>query len=300
MSIWILSTLSSCPLSINKITNEFDKRNFTDYKIIMQENIIFKITQDGLDTFIDNIKVTEYPNVLWFRVNAIHCDFQITLLRHFESLGIRIVNSIDAILKATNKVWHFIELAKHNIPIPATFSYCDSEIKLYDDPENTLQYPIIAKAVRGSLGNKVFTIPNKIIHKELLGVLDHTVPYLYQEYIQESHGRDLRIVVVDKKSLITILRKSTDGSVRANISQGGTSETVTGVYPEAEKLACRIAEILDIDICGVDLLFKGDNEFVCCEVNNRPDFKRDVYTGVVETPICDFLLKICNEKNESV
>ena len=294
MSIWILSALSGCPISINKITNEFDKRNFKDYKIIMQEEIIFRITQKGLDTFINNVKVTEYPKVIWYRVNIIKFDFQITLLRHFESLGIRIVNSIDAIVKSTNKVWQFIELAKHNIPIPTTFSYCDNLIKMYEDPENTLQYPIIAKSVRGSLGDKVFTIPSKIIHRELLGVLDHSVPYLYQEYIQESHGRDLRVVVINKKPIITIMRKSNDGSLRANISKGGTSITVTGVYPEAEKLACRIAEILDIDICGVDLLFKGDNDFVCCEVNNRPDLKRDVYDGIVEKPICDFLLQICN------
>jgi len=292
MSIWILVQKFVIPLPISKIIDEFDKRNFKDYKIVMQEDIIFKITQDGFDTFIDNIKVVEYPKVLWCRVDNIRCDFQITLLRYFESMGIRIVNSIDSILKTTNKIWHFIELAKHNIPIPATFSYCDNLIKKYEDPENTLIYPIISKSVRGCRGDKVFTIQNKFIHEELLGVLDHKVPYLYQEYIRESHGRDLRIIVVNKVPIITILRQSTDGSVRANIAKGGTSTTVTGVYPKAEILASKIAQILDIDICGVDLLFKGENEFVCCEVNNCPSIKRDIYNGIIEKPICDFLLQL--------
>ena len=32
--------------------------------------------------------------------------------------------------------------------------------------------------------------------KDLAGVLNHDVPYLFQKYVRESHGRDMRVVVV--------------------------------------------------------------------------------------------------------
>ena len=32
--------------------------------------------------------------------------------------------------------------------------------------------------------------------QDLTGVLSHEVPYLFQKYIKESHGRDMRVVVV--------------------------------------------------------------------------------------------------------
>ena len=37
--------------------------------------------------------------------------------------------------------------------------------------------------------------------KDLTGVLSHEVPYLFQTYVKESHGRDMRVVVVVSQKL---------------------------------------------------------------------------------------------------
>lgn len=294
MSIWILIDRFGCSDSVKRITDWFDKIKYTKYQLVLQDDIVYKITQNKLHTYIKGEEITCYPAVLYCRIHSdcLKVDFHIPLFRHLELNGVHIVNSIDAMMKTTNKVWHFLELAKHDIPLPTTLSYCSNEIQCCN-PKESLEYPIIAKSVRGNKGNKVFTISSKIHHEEMLGVLQHDVPYLYQDYIKESHGRDLRIIVVNKKPVYAMIRTSLNGSVRANLSQGGHGEIVTGKYQDAEELAVRIAGILDIAICGVDLLIRGEGDYLCCEVNNTPGLGMKVYDGAdVEKYIGEYLIRL--------
>lgn len=50
-------------------------------------------------------------------------DSDITVLRHLEKLGCRLVNRPQSILNCINKFWTFQELAGHGVPMPDTFSY---------------------------------------------------------------------------------------------------------------------------------------------------------------------------------
>ena len=68
-----------------------------------------------------------------------------------------------------------------------------------------------------------------------------------------------------------MLRKSTDGSFKANISRGGEG-TAFDVDDKMELLAMQTAKVLDLDIAGVDLLFAGDGYRVC-EANSAPGFQ---------------------------
>jgi len=302
MSVWIFYNADDEGFgSMFKICAQFDEYGFHDYRAVQEDHFIYKMSNDGLETFIQGKKIQfhEYPKVLYNRVNSgcLKTDFHVPLFKHFELLGVRIVNSIDAILKTTNKVWHFLELAKHGIPIPTTLSYCSEDIEAFSNPEQALTYPIIAKSVRGNKGSKVFRIHSEIMHKEMMGVLNHDVPYLYQEYIAQSHGVDMRVIVVNGKAVYSMIRKALDGSVCANLSKGGEGKIVTGTYPKAEDLACKIANVLGIEICGVDLLFKSEDEYVCCEVNNTPGFSKSIYDiARVEKYICDYLLSLLQSK----
>lgn len=283
--------------SIDKLCEFFIQRKFLNYHIVKQEDIVYKMSTDGLETYVHGMKVVHYPSVIYCRIHSdvLKPDVQIPLLRHFELLGVRIVNSVDAILKTTNKIWHFLELAKAGIPIPLTLSYCSDKLDSYTPPEEGgLSYPLICKSVRGNKGNKVFMINTDTMRKELEGVLQHDVPYLYQEYICESHGRDMRVIVVDGKAVCSVIRQSDSDTV---CSQKGEGIVVTGRFEEAESLACKIAKVLGADICGVDLLLKDDVGFVCCEVNNTPSFSKFIYDEhEVENHIGEYLFKIMGIK----
>ena len=68
-----------------------------------------------------------------------------------------------------------------------------------------------------------------------------------------------------------MLRRSTDGSFKANISRGGEASPFE-VDDQMELLAIQTAKVLDLDIAGVDLLFATDG-YKICEANSYPGFK---------------------------
>lgn len=69
--------------------------------------------------------LTTFPDVVLVRVStpSMQSDSDITVLRHLEKLGCRLVNRPQSILNCINKFWTFQELAGHGVPMPDTFSY---------------------------------------------------------------------------------------------------------------------------------------------------------------------------------
>lgn len=55
---------------------------------------------------------------------------------------------------------------------------------------------------------------------DLSHLIRHEAPYLFQKYIQESHGKDVRVIVVGGRVVGTMLRCSTDGRMQSNCSLG--------------------------------------------------------------------------------
>jgi RimK family alpha-L-glutamate ligase len=296
--IWILvnnadTAFSASVVKVHDRLNEL-KRATTDVLVVCETDLIMKIdTFSGLSIFYKNEQLVR-PDVVWCRINSevLQLDRHVTLLRHLELMGSRVINSIDGIMKCTNKVWHLQELAMAKIPIATTLTQSTTDNAYFSNVDNTLTYPIVMKTVRGNGGKGVFMVPTDEMRKELNGVLKVDFPYLSQEYISESHGRDLRVIVVDGKPVFSMIRHSGDGTMRANLSQGGYGEVVTGVPRNAEILACNIAKILKLDICGVDLLMSDQFGYVCCEVNNNPGFSRDLYNETdIAGSIAQSLLK---------
>lgn len=104
-------------------------------------------------------------------------------------------------------------------------------------------------------------------------------PLLFQELIHESYGRDARINVVGGRVVACMLRQSTDGDFRSNLTRGGAMAPYSPTRAEAE-LAVRATELLGLDFAGVDVLFGRDGPLLC-EVNSNAHFKTTLEcTGV--------------------
>ncbi|CAH2322561.1 N-acetylaspartylglutamate synthase A [Pelobates cultripes] len=137
--------------------------------------------------------------------------------------------------------------------------------------ESRLSYPLVVKNTRGCRGNAVFLAGNKGQMLEIQHVLKMDTPYLFQQYIKESHGRDVRVMVIGGQVVASAKRISQGGRLQSNFSQGSLPE----LYPLDESgrnLASRVSEILGMDICAIDLLIRDDGSFCVCEVNSNPGF----------------------------
>jgi gamma-F420-2:alpha-L-glutamate ligase len=102
--------------------------------------------------------------------------------------------------------------------------------------------------------------------KLLVSWLDRSQSLILQQYIGTRPGKDLRVWVIGGQVVGAMLRSSTDGSFKANISRGGDGQAFP-LNPELERLARDSAAALNLDIAGVDLLFDGDG-YSICEVNS--------------------------------
>lgn len=156
------------------------------------------------------------------------------------------------------------------IPIPVSVTYSQFDMTKLDlrTLTRSIGFPLVIKAVKGHGGKSVYLVPNLAELQNLSETLPHDVPYVFQEYIRESHGRDLRVAVIGGEVAFTMMRSSSNGAMQANIAQGGQGKLITGLFPEAEALAIQIARVLDMDVAGVDLLWSDKFGYVCCEVNN--------------------------------
>ncbi len=227
---------------------------------------------DDFSIYIENGKlVSDYPNVDFI----IYWDKDKYTLNMLDKLGVRLFNTSQAIMDCDDKMTTYIALSDHNIPIPKTLSglLCfdpKEEIKLSTVKaiEDKLKYPIIAKYSYGSLGKGVFMAHNR---EELIDIMNKLKcsPHLYQECITSSYGKDLRIIVVGGEVVGGMIRESS-GDFRSNIGAGGHG-TVYTLTEEQKELAEKIASILNLDYCGIDILF-GENGPVVCEVNSNAFF----------------------------
>lgn len=198
------------------------------------------------------------------------------VLQGLEKAGIPLFNNYSAIEACDDKMTTCLALAGHGIDMPLTlpaiFCYNEdariSEASL-DRIGKTLGYPLVVKRSYGSCGSGVYLVRDREElrekNRELL-----CVPHLYQKFVPTSYGRDVRVIVIGGKVFGAILRES-EKDFRSNVALGG--KAVEYKLPgETEKLCEKIASVLGLDYCGIDLLFGEEGKFLLCEVNSNAFF----------------------------
>jgi len=212
-------------------------------------------------------------------------DKDVQLAMQLENLGMRVFNSAQSILWCDDKALTYLKLKPYGIPMPRTIlapktftniGYTD--LSFLDEVADTLGFPVVLKECFGSFGQQVYllndleSLRRKV--QELAGA-----PLLFQELIAESYGHDTRINVVGGRVAASMLRRSTDGDFRSNLTLGGAMENYTPT-PEEAALAIRATELLGLEFAGVDVLFGKDGPLLC-EVNSNAHFKTTLQcTGV--------------------
>ncbi len=201
------------------------------------------------------------------RIGASYTYFGAALVRHFRSMGVFCVVGAEPILQSRNKWTCFQILAQAKIPVPKTVlgntNNVEEILDIFGEP------PYIIKILQGTHGQGVIlaeTYQSALSTIETL--LTAKVRFVIQEFIAESGGADLRVIVVDGKVIAAMKRQSQAGEFRSNLHRGGSAEAIQLSYQE-ENVALRAARALRLGVCGVDLL-QSDNGPLVLEVNSTP------------------------------
>ena len=192
----------------------------------------------------------------------------VSILNHLEHLGIWTANSSQGILHSRDKLHASQIMARNRIPVPTTV-YVRDIFDVEHAIEQVGGLPVVIKVTQGTQGEGVFLRHTQYEARSLVqGLLVTGRSVLIQQYIAESHGRDIRAFVVGDKVVACMRRRARGREFRSNFHLNGTVERVD-LPPEYEEAACRAARVLGLNIAGVDLLEGRDGPLVL-EVNSSP------------------------------
>ena len=208
---------------------------------------------------------------------VIYLDKDIYLARILERAGIRLFNKADFIKMCDDKMLTFIYCSNEGINMPDTFagplvytSIEEPHLEFLKTVVDKLGFPMVVKKVYGSLGEGVFLVNNEQELVELYREICHS-PILFQRYVSSSKGRSIRVIVIDGKVFGAFTRKN-GGDFRSNFGTTAGSEKIEN--PEKYIVfAQKIADKLQIEYAGIDLLDDDNGGLVMCEINSNAFFE---------------------------
>jgi ribosomal protein S6--L-glutamate ligase len=190
------------------------------------------------------------------------------LARHFESLGVYVQNTAEAITSSRDKLFSLQLLQKSGLDIPTT-GFANSPMDTNDLIEMVGGAPLIVKLLEGSQGRGVVLAETGKAAESVINAFKALrANLLVQEFVKEADGKDLRCFVIDGKVVASIMRTAAPGEFRANIHQGGSASSVR-ITADERKLAIKAAKTLGLKVAGVDIIRSRKGPLLL-EVNSSP------------------------------
>ena len=217
---------------------------------------------------------------------VIYLDKDIYLAKELERNGYRLFNRSDFIKLCDDKMLTNIACANAGIRMPKTIGgplfyskeLTKENLTFLDKVIDELGLPLILKRVYGSLGEGVHLIHSK---EELIEVYSEYCrqPLQFQEYIETSFGRSIRVLIMDEEVVGAFVRYNTK-DFRSNFGNTATGKKLENTSKYYE-FASKIAKLLKIEYAGIDLLFGENDEPILCEINSNAFFEEfEKVTGI--------------------
>ena len=256
---------------VKRLVEEFEKRDIKVRVVNPKDVDIFVDRDDRKSILVEGVP-RKLPDFVLPRTGSGTTYFIKAIIRHLERLGVTLINGSDAIDNVKDKLYSQQILGSSNLPVPNTM-VVKHPINI-EFVEKNIKYPMIIKTLSGSYGSGVFMVEDKKQFRQIMKMAELTnarYNIIIQECIEDSLGRDLRVLVVNGKVVGCMMRQSIDGDFRANITRGGEAIPYQ-VDEDIEWIGGECARLLNLDIAGVDLLF-NEGTYTICEVNSAPGFE---------------------------
>ena len=254
-----------------RLLEEFGNHDI-EVKLIDPNEIDIFVNKENKQSILVNGKSLPLPKFIFPRTGSGTTYYIKAVIRHFERMGVPVINSSEAIDNVKDKLYTHQILAQSNLDIPNTM-LLKHPIDI-DFVEKNIGFPVIVKKISGSYGRGVFLCENKKQLNQLVTMAELTkksYDIIIQEFVKDTWGKDLRVFVVNNKVVGCMMRQSTDDDFRANLSRGGEGFPYE-VNEQIEWLSSEASKALGLDIAGVDLLFQNGG-YKICEVNSNPGFE---------------------------
>ena len=202
------------------------------------------------------------------RIGASVTFYGTAVLRQFEVSGSFPLNESVAISRSRDKLRSLQLLARKGIGLPNT-GFANNP----DDVQDLLKMvggaPLVVKLLEGTQGIGVVLAETKQAAESVIeAFMGLKANILVQEYIKEASGADIRCLVVGGKVVAAMKRQAQSGEFRSNLHRGG-SATLVKITPDERATAVNAAQIMGLNVAGVDLL-RSERGPLVMEVNSSP------------------------------
>ncbi len=205
------------------------------------------------------------------RIGASVTHYGLAVLRQFEMQGVYPLNESVAIGRARDKLRALQLLAREGIGLPVT-AFAHGPRKAEDVIKEVGGAPVIIKLLEGTQGIGVILAETDASAQSIIEAFSAAnIDIMVQEYIEEARGSDIRAFVVGGTVVAAMQRTGRKGDFRANLHRGGNAVAVE-LSEDEHTTACRAAEIMGLNVCGVDMLRSGRGPVVM-EVNSSPGLR---------------------------
>lgn len=221
------------------------------------------------------------------RIGASVTGYGCAVLRQFEVGGTYSVNESIAITRSRDKLRAHQLLARKGIGQPVT-SYAHSADATNDLINSVGGAPLVVKIMQSTQGNGVVLAETRKAAEALINAFRGLeADFLVQEFIKEAGGADIRCFVIGERVIAAMQRTAAAGEFRSNLHRGGTASVIK-LRPEERKLAVKAAQVMGLDVAGVDIIRSNHGPLVL-EVNSSPGLEgieaatgKDIASAIIE------------------
>ncbi|WP_406661729.1 30S ribosomal protein S6--L-glutamate ligase [Methanolobus sp. ZRKC3] len=227
------------------------------------------------------------------RIGASVTFYGTAVLRQFEMMGVYPLNESVAITRSRDKLRSLQLLSRKGIGLPVT-GYASKPDDIKDVIKMVGGAPLVVKLLEGTQGiGVVLAETQKAAESVIEGFMGVKANILVQEYIREANGADIRCFVIGGKVVAAMKRQAASGEFRSNIHRGGSAEIIK-ITPEERSTAIRAANIMGLNVAGIDLL-RSNHGPVVMEVNSSPGLEGiEAATGKdIAGMIIEYIEKSC-------
>lgn len=236
-------------------------------KVLPPIELSMVLARKGSDIFFQRQKIST-PDCIIPRLGTKKASYTLAVIRQFEMLSVTSLNPSQAMGRTRDKLRSLQILARNNVGIPRTF-FLDalSDIDVALDAVGGA--PVIIKVPEGTQGMGVMLAESIRSARSILeSQLNQGQHVFVQEFIEESQGKDIRIIILGGRMIAAMQRSSLGDEFRSNVHRGGTQSSIK-ISIEAQKTAQVAARLLGLQFAGVDVIESNRGPLVL-EVNSSP------------------------------
>lgn len=202
------------------------------------------------------------------RIGASITNYGLAVVRQFDLMGVPVLNGAVSIARSRDKLRALQLLTRRNIDVPTTVcarspAGVEAALGLVGG------CPAIVKLQQGTqgIGTMIAETP-QAVHSLLETFWAMGQDIVLQEYVRESKGRDVRVIVVGGRVIASMRRVAKPGEFRSNLHRGGKGGRVV-LPPSYRRVAIHAAKAMGLEVAGVDML-EGRNGPKILEINSSP------------------------------